>query len=121
MDIILLIVKDISLMMDHKINFSTNSSVFSNIFHCLFGTVKFINNIDLDKYEGSGYGIGFYSRSNISLSNGEFGKKILLLCLEWLIVLLCMLIIDKKNFVFGEGLDKTAIISDAKYSINIAK
>ena len=66
-------------MMDRKINFSTNFSVFSNIFHCLFGTVKFVNNIDLDKYEGSGYGIGFYSRSNFSLSNGEFSKNVIIM------------------------------------------
>ena len=46
--------------------------------NCLFGSVKLAKNADLDKYKYSGYGIGFYSRSEFSLLDGTIGKNVII-------------------------------------------
>ena len=43
----------------------------------LFGSVKLAKNADLDKYIYSGYGIGFDSRSELSISDGSVGKNVI--------------------------------------------
>ena len=50
--------------------------VFSN---CLFGSVKLTNIIDLDKYNYTGYGIGFDSCSEFLYTDGSYGKMSLFL------------------------------------------
>ena len=45
--------------------------------NCLFGSVKLIKNSGPDKYKYSGYGIGFYSRSEFSFTNGSMEKMLL--------------------------------------------
>ena len=45
----------------------------------LFGVVKLSRNADLDKYEYSGYGIGFDARGNFSLSDSiRFTRNIII-------------------------------------------
>ena len=46
--------------------------------NCLFGSVKLTKNAHLDKYNYTGYGIGFYSGSDTLFTDESFGKKILL-------------------------------------------
>ena len=46
--------------------------------NCLFGSVKLTKNADLDKYKYSGYGIGFDSHSELSFTEGSFGKNIII-------------------------------------------
>ena len=46
--------------------------------NCLFGSVKLTKNADLDKYKYTGYGIGFDSRSEFSLPDGSYGKKVII-------------------------------------------
>ena len=47
--------------------------------NCLFGVVKSTKNADLDKYEYSGYDIGFDARSQSSLADGSWIKIVLIL------------------------------------------
>ena len=42
---------------------------------CLFGGVKLTKNADSDKYSYSGYGIGFDSQIECSLSDDSVGKN----------------------------------------------
>ena len=43
---------------------------------CLFGAVALTKNVDIDKYEYSGYGIGFEGRSNFLFPEGVFGQNV---------------------------------------------
>ena len=45
--------------------------------NCLFGAVKLTENADPDKYEYSGYGKGFDSRSQFSWTDGSNGKNVI--------------------------------------------
>ena len=40
---------------------------------CLIGAITLTKNADIDKYEYSGYGIGFDRRSSFSFPGGGFG------------------------------------------------
>ena len=55
-------------------NFNTDFTL-SN---CLFGSVKLTKNVDLDKYKFTGYGIGFDSCGEYSLSDGSVGKNVII-------------------------------------------
>ena len=44
--------------------------------HCLFGPVKLTKNTDPDKYNYTGYSIGFDSRSEFLFRDGSYGKNI---------------------------------------------
>ena len=46
--------------------------------NCLFGSVKLTKNVDLDKYKYSSYGTGFDSRSEFLLTDGSFGKNVII-------------------------------------------
>ena len=66
--------------------------------NCLFGAVKLTKNADPDKYKYSGYEIGFDSPSQFSWRDGSYEK--ILLFLEWIMVLLCILMIEIEIFQF---------------------
>ena len=42
----------------------------------LFGSVKLVKNIDIDKCKYSGYGIGFDMKGSFSFLAGEFGENV---------------------------------------------
>ena len=46
--------------------------------HCLLGAVTLTKNADIDKYEYSGYGIGFDRRSSFSFPGGGFDQNVLI-------------------------------------------
>ena len=45
---------------------------------CLFGAVTLTKNADIEKYEYSGYGVGFDKRSSFSFPSGGFGENVLI-------------------------------------------
>ena len=45
---------------------------------CFFGAVKLAKNANSDKYVYSGYGIGFGSRSEFSLTDCSVGKNVII-------------------------------------------
>ena len=46
--------------------------------NCLFGAVTLIKNIDIEKYEYSGYGNGFDRRGSFSFPSGGFGQNVII-------------------------------------------
>ena len=44
----------------------------------LFGAVTLTKNADIDNYQYSGYGIGFYKKSSLSLAGGRFGQHVII-------------------------------------------
>ena len=46
--------------------------------NCLFGAVTLTKNADIDKYEYSGYGIGYNRRSSFSFPGSGFGQNVLI-------------------------------------------
>ena len=44
----------------------------------MFGTVRLTKNVDIDKYQYSGYKIGFDKRSSFSFPNGGFSQNVIL-------------------------------------------
>ena len=45
--------------------------------NCLLGAVTLSKNADIDKYEYSGYGIGFNRRRSFSFPGGGYGQNVL--------------------------------------------
>ena len=45
--------------------------------NCLFGAVTLTKNADIDKYEYSGYGIGFDRKTVFSFSSCGFGQNVI--------------------------------------------
>ena len=81
-------------------------------------------NDDLDKYNHSGYGIGFDSRSQFLWTDGSVGKNIIIFGVDNS----SSVHIDGRNkniLVLGEestqGLEKATIIAEAKYPINFTE
>ena len=52
-----------------------NSNTDFTLGNCLFGSVKLTKKADLDKYEYTGSGIGFDSRSEFLFTDGSYGKN----------------------------------------------
>ena len=58
-----------------NIDFTLGNWSGSGNFH---GSEKLIKNADPDKYVYTGYGIGFDSRSELSLPDGSVGKNVII-------------------------------------------
>ena len=83
---------------------------------------KLTKNADLDKYQYSGYGIGFNSRSEFPLHDGTMGKNVIILAAD----MNPSVHADSKEkhfFILGEGptqgLNDTTLTAEAKYPINV--
>ena len=90
----------------------------------LFGSVKLTKNADPDKYKYSGYGMGFDSRSEFLLPDGNYGKYVVIFGAD----MSSSVHVDNKEkdiLVLGkgptQGLDGTTLTAEAKYPINLTK
>ena len=54
-----------------------NISSYSTLENCLFGAVSLNEDVDVDQYRYSGYGIGFDRRGRFSFGNG-FGRNVII-------------------------------------------
>ena len=88
--------------------------------NCLFGAVSLTKNADIDKYEYSGYGIGFDRRGNFYFLGGRFGQNVIIFGAD----LNSSAHIDNKKkdkLVIGigptQGLERT-LTAEKMYSIN---
>ena len=82
--------------------------------NCLFGSVKLIKNSDPDKYEYSGYGIGFDSRSEFSLPVGSMGRNVIIFEAD----MSSSVHVDNKSIdtlILGEG--PTLALDDTKLTV----
>ena len=90
----------------------------------MFGAVTLIKNTDPDKYGYIGYGIGFYSRSQLLWSDGSWGKSAVVFGAD----MSCSVLVDdkKKNILvlcedLSQELDDTRTTAEAKYPINFTR
>ena len=90
----------------------------------LFGSVKQTENADLDKYNYSGYGIGFDSRSEFLFIDGSYGKNFIMFGAD----MSSSVHVDNKRkdiLILGEGaiqgLHDTTLTAEAKYPINFTQ
>ena len=69
--------KTVNIDIVYEITSYYNNSKYPTIENCLFGSVKVTKNADIDKYECSGYGIGFDTKGCFSIDN-EIGKNVII-------------------------------------------
>ena len=62
----------------YELGASGSSSSDPTSKNCLFGAVTLTKNVDIEKYEYSGYGIGFDRRGRFSFPGGGFGQNVLI-------------------------------------------
>ena len=90
----------------------------------LFGSVKLTNNVDLDKYVYTGYGIGFNSRSKFLLPDGSMGENVIYFGAD-MSSSVHIHIKGKDILVLREGqiqgLDNTTLTAKAKYPISFTQ
>ena len=94
---------------------------FTRLNDWLFGSVKLTKSLDAGKYKYSGYGIGFYSRSEFLFTDGSMGKNVIIFRAN----MSSSIHIDNKGkdiLILGErptqGLDDTTLIAEGTYPIN---
>ena len=88
--------------------------------NCLFGAATLTKNADIEKYEYSGYGIGFDRRGSFSFPNGGFDENVIIFGVD----MSSSIHIDNKKkdiLVLGrgpiQGLEST-LTAEKMYSIN---
>ena len=91
---------------------------------CLFGSVKLTKNADLDKNKYRRSGIGFDSRSEVSLTDGRLGKTVTIFGAD----ISSSVHIDNENkdiLILGEGptqgLEDTTLTVEAKFPISFTQ
>ena len=101
-----------------------NSNTDFTLGNGLFGPVNLTKNADLDKNKYSGYGIGFDSRSELSLPHGILGKHFIIFGADMSL----FVHVDNKGkdiLILGErptqGLGNTTLTSEAKYPVNFTQ
>ena len=62
----------------HNVGSSSTSSSDPTLKNCLSGAVTLTKNTDIEKYEYSGFGIGFDRRSSFTFPGGGFGQNVLI-------------------------------------------
>ena len=69
--------KIVNIYIVYEINKKDNTVISDpTLENCLFGAVTLTKNADIDKYQYSGYGIGFDRKGSSSFSSGGYGQNI---------------------------------------------
>ena len=61
----------------YEITASSSNNADPSLRNTLFGAVRLTKNADIDKYQYSGYGIGFHRRRAFSFPGGGFGSNVI--------------------------------------------
>ena len=92
--------------------------------NCLFVSAKLTKNADLNKYNYTGYNIGFDSRSEFLFIDESFEKNAIVFGAD----MSSLLHVDNKGkdiLILGEGptqgLDDTTLTAETKYPINFTQ
>ena len=92
--------------------------------NCLFGAIRLVKNVDIDKHKYLGYGTGFDARGTFLFSDGSFPQTVIIFGAD----LSSSVHTNNKTkdiLVLGEGLtrglDNITLTSEKKYSINFTK
>ena len=97
-----------------------NSNTDFTLNNCLVGT----KNADPDKYKYSGYGIRFDSRSVLSFTDGNTGRKVIIFGAD---MSSSVHIDNKRKYILildkgpTQGVDYITLTAEAAYSINFTK
>ena len=108
----------IYIIYDLKTNLNNFDPTLKN---CLFGTIKPTKNSDIDKYEYSGYGIGFDSKGTFSHPSGTTGVNVIIFGTDMSSSVHAnnktknILILGEE---FTQGLEDTTLYAEKMYSIN---
>ena len=70
--------KVLNIYIVYELGASTSHTDDPTLKNCLFGAVTLPKNTDIDKYEYSGYGIGFDRRESFSFPGGGYGQNVLI-------------------------------------------
>ena len=70
--------KVVNIYIVYELGASSSSDSDPTLKNCLFGAVTLTKNADIEKYEYSGYGIGFDRRSSFSFAGTGFGQNVLI-------------------------------------------
>ena len=70
--------KVVNIYIVYELGASSSHNNDPTLKNCLFGAVTLTKNADIDKYDYSGYGIGFDRRSSYSFPVGAFGQNIII-------------------------------------------
>ena len=95
---------------------------YPTVENCLFGSVKLTKTTNINKYEYSGYGIGFDRRASFSIGN-DIGRNVIIFGVD---MSSSLLIGNKKKdiLILGKGITlglEHAISTEKMYSINLTK
>ena len=111
--------KVVNIYIVYELAASSSHDSDPTIKNCLFGAVTLTKNAGIEKYEYSGYGIGFDKRSSFSFPSGGCGQNVLIFGAD----MSTSIHIDnkKKDIVLGrgptQGLEST-LTAEEMYSIN---
>ena len=89
--------------------------------HILFGAVKLVKNADIDKYQYSGYYVGFDMKGIFSFHTGAFSKNVIVFGVDMTFSRhfdnkkKCIVILDERP---TQGLDDSTLTTEKKHSIN---
>ena len=90
----------------------------------MFGAVSLTKHVDIDRYQYSGYGIGFDRKGEFSFGSNGFGRNVIILGVD---VSSSVRANNKKNYIlvlgkdFTQGLNNTTIYAEKLYSINFTE
>ena len=70
--------KVVNIYIVYELGASSSHNNDPTLKNCLFGAVTLTKNADIDKYDYSGYGIGFDIKSDFSFSGGGFGQNVII-------------------------------------------
>ena len=74
--------KVVNIYIVYELGASSSHDSDPTIKNCLFGAVTLTKNADIEKYEYSGYGIGFDRRGSFSFPGGGFGQNVIIFAVE---------------------------------------
>ena len=91
--------------------------------NCLFGAINLTKNSDIDKYQYSGYGIGFDSKGTFSHPTGSFGQNSIIFGADMsssthATNIANNILVLGKDFI--QGINNTTIYAEKMYSINFS-
>ena len=71
--------KIVNIYIVYEINKKDNTIISDpTLENCLFGAVTLTKQVNIDKYEYSGYGIGFDRKGSFSFSGGGYGQNVII-------------------------------------------
>ena len=113
--------KVVNIYIVYELGASSSSNSDPKTKYCLFGVVTLNKNADNDKYNYSGYGIGFDRRSSFSFPGGGFGQNVTIFGAD----MNSSIHIDNKGKDIlilergpTQGLDEKSLTAEKMYSIN---